>query len=186
MARHNMTNTEDHDLLITIDGKMDTVISRLDKMNGRIEKTETSFGKCQKEKADKIARIEENINTLKRKPSAVKAVIWVGLIITMIISLWGIFALYAKGETIILDNVVIDKPDSVSDSLLEAFGFEITDNIAIGRFQNMSEYSTYFPEDSGWIYIELPEYRFDVRRDGLINLRDLTCLVFELYRGGCR
>lgn len=71
------------DAIEPINGTIDNLVSRMDVMNGRLNSI-----------AGLVSRHDEFIETAKKQPSAVKAVIWVGSIIGVFILIAGLLKIF--------------------------------------------------------------------------------------------
>ncbi len=92
----------------------------------------------------------------------------------------------ANAQAPILENTVsvfICAPDTVDVDLLIERGFTIENNVAIGYYPVYNVWDSIVGMGRGMIYLELPDRRYDVNRDSVVNLFDCTRLIGILYKG---
>ena len=74
----------DHDLLIELNGKCDTIIDRLDTLNGRVGKNEDEIVDLKLERQKLVGEYEHRVKTLEDRPSSRRTIVVVGAVVVAI------------------------------------------------------------------------------------------------------
>lgn len=77
-------HSSDHDLLIELNGKCDTIISQMKAINGRVGKSEDEIVCMRLEREKLLGVYEHRVATLESRPSARRTVILMGAVVVVI------------------------------------------------------------------------------------------------------
>ena len=74
----------DHDLLIELNGKCDTIIDHLATLNGRTGKNETDIVTLKLERAALIGEYDKRVSSIESRPSSRRTIVVVGAVVVAI------------------------------------------------------------------------------------------------------